>query len=209
VSIRHPSVAPDVPSPLRLYGRRVVLRPLTDADFPAWADVRRRNEDWLVPWEPRRPPAALDPSVNREAYVARCAARDRDRTSGTAYAFGIFVDDELAGEVNLNSVIRGAMQSATVGYWIDQERSGQGLIAESVIVAARFAFEQLQLHRLEICIVPRNHNSHRVMEKLAIRDEGTARAFLEIDGIWEDHVRYGFTAEEWDARSDDLIKTWL
>ena len=55
-------------------------------------------------------------------------------------------------------------------------RAGQGLIAESVVVVAAFAFEQLDLHRLEICIVPRNRNSRRVMEKLGIREEGVARA---------------------------------
>ncbi len=34
------------------------------------------------------------------------------------------------------------------------------------------------------------------MEKLAIREEGIALRFLEINGVWEDHVRYGITVEE-------------
>jgi ribosomal-protein-alanine N-acetyltransferase len=209
VSVRHPSVGAELPAPLRLYGRRVVLRPLSAQDFPEWSEVRRRNEAWLTPWEPRRPPSQLDPSVNRDAFAARCAARDRDSSAGLAYGFGVFVDHRLAGEVNLNHVLRGAMQSGTVGYWIDRARAGQGLIAESVVVLAAFAFEQLDLHRLEICIVPRNTNSRRVMEKLAIREEGIALRFLEINGVWEDHVRYGFTVEEWTARHDELTRDWL
>jgi CBS domain-containing protein len=64
------------------------------------------------------------------------------------------------------------MQGGTVGYWIDQARAGNGYIAESVLVLIRFAFDELHLHRLEICIVPRNTNSRRVMEKLRIREEG-------------------------------------
>lgn len=207
--MRHPSASAALPSPLRLYGRRVMLRPLAAQDFPEWSDVRRRNENWLTPWEPKRPPAQLDPTVNREAFVARCTARDRDAAAGLAYGFGVFVDQRLAGEVNLNHVLRGAMQSGTVGYWIDQARAGQGIIAEAVVVLASFAFEQLDLHRLEICIVPRNVNSRRVMKKLGVREEGIAERFLEINGIWEDHVRYGFTAEEWDARRPDLTETWL
>ena len=207
--MRHPSASTALPSPLRLYGRRVMLRPLAAQDFPEWSDVRRRNEEWLTPWEPRRPPAQLDPTVNREAFVARCTARDRDAAAGLAYGFGVFVDQRLAGEVNLNNVLRGAMQSGTVGYWIDQARAGQGMIAEAVVVLASFAFEQLDLHRLEICIVPRNTNSRRVMEKLGVREEGVAERFLEINGVWEDHVRYGLTAEEWDARRPDLTQTWL
>jgi [ribosomal protein S5]-alanine N-acetyltransferase len=206
---RHPSAGTRAPAPIRLYGRRVALRPLTPADFPEWSEVRRRNDAWLTPWEPRRPPKQLDPSLHRDAFVARCTARDRDSAAGVAYGFGVFVDHRLAGEVNLNSVLRGAMQSATVGYWIDEASAGRGLIAESVVVIAAFAFEQLDLHRLEICIVPRNRNSRRVMEKLDLREEGVARRFLEINGVWEDHVRYGFTVEEWTTRRDELTQAWL
>jgi [ribosomal protein S5]-alanine N-acetyltransferase len=207
--LRHPSVGHRLPHPLRLFGQRVMLRPLTAQDFPTWTAVRRANEQWLVPWEPRRPPSQLDPTLNRDAFVARCAARDRDAAAGLAFGFGLFVADGLAGEINLNSVQRGAMQSATVGYWIDQARAGHGYVAEGVVAVAQFAFEELELHRLEICIVPRNHNSRRVMEKLAIREEGLAQRFLEINGIWEDHVRYGFTVEEWTARRDELRQRWL
>jgi len=207
--LRHPSSGQRPSSPLRLYGRRVVLRPLAPGDFPAWSEVRRRNEAWLAPWEPRRPPQQLDPTVNRDAFVARCAARDRDVAAGLAYGFGVYVDQELAGEVNLNHVLRGAMQSATVGYWIDHRAAGRSLIAESVVVVSTFAFEELRLHRLEICIVPRNHNSRRVMEKLAIREEGIALRFLEIDGVWEDHLRYGITVEEWNERREALREAWM
>ena len=73
----------------------------------------------------------------------------------------------------------------------------------------RFSFEQLHLHRLEICIVPRNSNSRRVVEVLAIREEGVAQRFLEINGTWEDHIRYGITAEEWQLRRDELSAAWL
>ena len=77
------------------------------------------------------------------------------------------------------------------------------------MVACRFAFEELHLHRLEIGIVPRNRNSRRVMEKLQIREEGVAVRFLEINGAWEDHVRYGITAEEWQQRRIQFAERWL
>jgi ribosomal-protein-alanine N-acetyltransferase len=47
------------------------------------------------------------------------------------------------------------------------------------------------------------------MEKLGIREEGVAERFLEINGTWEDHVRYGFTAEEWRDRREELAAAWL
>ncbi|MEI8239118.1 MAG: GNAT family protein [Actinomycetota bacterium] len=202
---------PSAPSgdAIRLYGARVLLRPLVATDWEQWRDVRHRNDQWLTPWEPLRPQHLLDPTRDREAFVSRCTARERDRQMGTAFGFGLFVGADFAGEVNLNSIARGALQGGTVGYWIDQAKAGNRYVAEAVVVLARFGFEQLHLHRLEICIVPRNVNSRRVMEVLAIREEGTAHGYLEINGVWEDHVRYGITVEEWEARAGELTERWL
>lgn len=206
--MRHPSSLVRGSSPMRLYGRRVLLRPLAINDFPSWSEVRRRNEAWLVPWEPRRQPGLADPATDRSAFSNRCTARSRDRAADSAYAFGLFVDQQVAGEINLNNVLRGSLQSGTIGYWIDQAHAGHGYVAEGVSVVLRFAFEQLRLHRIEICIVPRNANSRRVVEKLRIRCEGLAERFLEINGVWEDHLRFAITAEEWPGLRDEYAATW-
>ncbi|MGD9995742.1 MAG: GNAT family N-acetyltransferase [Ilumatobacteraceae bacterium] len=203
----HPSM-PSL-SGLRLYGKRVMMRPLAVGDFDAFSEVRVRNERWLVPWEPTRAARAADPTRSRDAFASRCAARDRERQAGTAFGFGVFVDQAFAGEINLNNVIRGALQSGTVGYWIDRARAGNGYIAEGVVVLCRFAFDELHLHRLEICIVPRNTNSRRVMEKLELREEGVALRYLEINGAWEDHMRFAITTEEWQQRRHDLTSAWI
>jgi ribosomal-protein-alanine N-acetyltransferase len=187
----------------------VTLRPLASSDFRSWSEVRRRNGEWLTVWEPQRQPHQTDPSTDRSTFASRCIQRDRDRAAGTAYQFGLFVDGQVIGEVNLNNVIRGAMQSATIGYWIDREQAGHAYVAEGVVLLLQYSFEQLGLHRIEICIVPRNHRSRRVVEKLAIRDEGIAERYLEINGTWEDHVRYGITAEEWFERRGELLADWL
>jgi ribosomal-protein-alanine N-acetyltransferase len=194
---------------IRLYGRRVMLRPLVPADFAAWSEVRIRNEAWLLPWEQARVSGMPDPTRDRESFTVRCSARDRERQLGAGYGFGIFVDNAFAGEINLNSVQRGSFQNAYVGYWIDEARAGFGYMPESVAVVTRFAFDDLRLHRLQIAIIPRNRNSRRVMEKLRYREEGVALRYLEINGVWEDHVRYAITAEEWDERRAELTAAWL
>ena len=48
-----------------------------------------------------------------------------------------------------------------------------------------------------------------MVEKLKIREEGVAERYLEINGVWEDHVRYAITAEEWQQRRDDLLTEWI
>ena len=73
----------------------------------------------------------------------------------------------------------------------------------------RFAFEELHLHRVQIAIVPRNLPSRRVVEKLALRDEGLSERYLEINGTWEDHIRYAITTEEWQQRGGELTRDWL
>ena len=121
----------------------------------------------------------------------------------------MFVDGRFRGEMNLSSVQRGPFQSCYVGYWIDEDVAGMGYTPEALVVAARFAFEQLALHRVQVSIVPRNAASLRVVEKLGLRSEGLAERYLEINGVWEDHCRFAITAEEWQARARELIAVWI
>ncbi len=194
--------------PVELVGWRVRLRPLTGDDYPAWSEVRRRCREWLVPWEPR--PAGAPPAPEDAAsFAVRCRMRERERQLGTGYGFGIFVGDRFGGEITLSSIQRGPFQQAFIGYWVDQQLAGQGLVPESVVLVLQFAFEVLSLHRVEIAIVPRNHASRRVVEKLGVRSEGVALGYLEIDGVWEDHVRYAMTSEEWQVRRGTLVGQWL
>lgn len=194
----------------RLLGRRLVLRALDGRDYEQWRDVRRANVDWLTRWEPRKVPGQADVVEQRDAFLSRCSARAREWQLGTGYGFGIFTHEgTFIGEVNLSSVQRGPFQNAYVGYWIDQGHAGHGYTPEAFVVAARYAFEDLALHRLQVAIIPRNGSSRRVVEKLALREEGVALRYLEINGVWEDHVRYAITSEEWEARRDELLSTWI
>jgi len=199
--------APQVRS-LELIGRRIRLSTLVEADYQAWLEVRNRCRDWLVPWEPRSKGAPL-PSEDRASFAARCAMRERERQLGSGFGFGIFYEGRFAGEVTLSSIQRGPFQNGSIGYWIDEEVAGLGLTPEAAVVVLQFAFETLRLHRVEIAIIPRNAASRRVVDKLDLRNEGVAIGFLEINGEWEDHVRYAMTAEEWTVRSDELRAAWL
>jgi ribosomal-protein-alanine N-acetyltransferase len=190
-------------------GRRIILRPLASNDFDQWREVRKRSHDWLVKWEPKPIPGQPDAADDRRVFAARCSARDRERQLGSGYGFGIFIQGRFAGEINLSSIQRGPFQNAYVGYWIDEAQAGKSFVPEAVVLVFRFAFEELALHRLQIAIIPRNRASRRVVEKLGVREEGVALRYLEINGTWEDHVRYAITAEEWWDRRDDFVSAWL
>ncbi|MGH9009869.1 MAG: GNAT family N-acetyltransferase, partial [Acidimicrobiia bacterium] len=87
--------------------------------------------------------------------------------------------------------------------------AGRGLVPEALVLMLRLAFEELKLHRVEVAIVPRNEASLRVVEKLGLREEGTAKDYLQIRGVWEDHVRYGITVTEWVTRRPELTERFL
>jgi ribosomal-protein-alanine N-acetyltransferase len=195
-------------APLVLHGRRLTLRTLSESDYEAWLEVRERCHEWLLKWEPR---SANQPhlSEDRRSFVNRCSIRERERQLGTAFGFGMFVGDRFGGEITLSSIQRGPLQSAFIGYWIDEALAGQGYVPESVVTLLQYAFDSLRLHRVEINIIPRNQSSRRVVEKLGLRFEGIAERYLEIDGAWEDHARYAITSEEWAERAPELVANWL
>jgi ribosomal-protein-alanine N-acetyltransferase len=197
------------PSSLELVGRRLSLRPLTSGDYEQWREVRIRSREWLVRWEPRPIIGQPDAAEDRRVFAARCGARDRERQLGTGYGFGIFVSGRFAGEINISSIQRGPFQNAYVGYWIDQAMAGNSYVPEAAVLVFRFAFEELALHRVQVAIIPRNQPSRRVAEKLGLREEGIAFRYLEINGVWEDHVRYAITSEDWWQKREEYTATWL
>jgi ribosomal-protein-alanine N-acetyltransferase len=191
-----------------LHGRRVTLRTLTETDYDGWYEVRSRCRDWLLKWEPRSA-QGTHLAEDRRSFTQRCAVRERERQLGTGYGFGIFYDGRFVGEITLSSIVRGPLQSAFIGYWIDESVAGRGLMPESVVTVLQFAFDTVHLHRVEINIIPRNAASRRVVEKLGLRCEGVAERYLEIDGAWEDHAHYAITAEEWVDRAPQMVSDWL
>ena len=139
--IRHTS-APAVRS-LELCGQRVRLVTLVESDYEAWYEVRDRCRDWLVPWEPRSKGAPLAPE-DAASFAARCGMRERERQLGSGFGFGIFFEGRFTGEVTLSSIQRGPFQNGSIGYWIDEDCAGQGLIPEAVVVVLEIRLRDAQ-----------------------------------------------------------------
>lgn len=171
----------------------VRLRPIRRSDAKAWRDARRRNALWLGPWDATAPPGSDARPVTFRGLTKRLARAARQ---GTTYPFVVEVDGVFAGQVSVNNIVRGSAQFASVGYWIDQDFAGRGVIPRAVAMAIDHCFFVGGLHRIEICIRPENTNSLRVVEKLGIREIGYAPLFLHIDGEWRDHRIFAVTREE-------------
>jgi [ribosomal protein S5]-alanine N-acetyltransferase len=107
----------------------------------------------------------------------------------------ILDDGEPAGFVGLSNIVRGALQSAIVSYWVDEARNGRGLATRAVGGLVEIAFGELELHRLEAGTLVDNVASQRVLEKNGFERYGLARRFLLIAGEWRDHVLFERIAE--------------
>lgn len=173
----------------RVDGEGVYLRAPELRDFQEWAEVRDASRAYLTPWEPTW---AVD-ETSRAAYRNRLRRYVEDARDDKAYALFLFraEDDALMGGLTLSSVRRGVAHMASLGYWIGQMYSGNGHVSAGVRAIVRYAFDDLDLHRVEAACQPNNIASRRVLEKNGFAHEGLARSYLKINGAWRDHLLFG------------------
>jgi ribosomal-protein-alanine N-acetyltransferase len=181
--------------PARLAWGPVELHPLRRRDAAEWSRLRLANEEWLAPWEPS---SALPWRVRHTASAYRTMRRVVARRArvGTTVPFAIRVEGRLAGQVTVDNIVRGAMRSGHLGYWIDRAAAGRGFASLAVALACDHAFGAVGLHRVQADIRPENLRSQRLVERLGFRQEGLLRRYLDIDGDWRDHLTYALLAED-------------
>ncbi|WP_065572611.1 GNAT family N-acetyltransferase [Micrococcus luteus] len=160
------------------------LHPAVPADAPALAALAVSQREHLAPWEPERPAHWFTEVGQREAL----GQADRDRAADRSYAF-VITDDagHLLGRLTLASVVRGAGQFCSIGYWVAREAIGRGVATAAVGQALQIAFGELGLHRVQAEILPHNHASRRVLEHHGLQRYGLAPQYLRIAGRWQDH----------------------
>ena len=158
---------------------RVTLRTPTQNDRQEFLDLMRHSEQLHRPW--------IFPPLNDAAYheyLRRITQNDHE---------GFLVcdrDNRIVGVINLNTIVRGAFLSATLGYYVGAPFAGQGLMHEGLLLVAQHAFAALRLHRIEANIQPANERSKALVRACGFRLEGLSPAFLYIDGAWRDHERW-------------------
>ncbi|MGI8645171.1 MAG: GNAT family N-acetyltransferase [Nocardioides sp.] len=179
--------------PVVLTSRGVRLRPLEHADAKAWREARQRSAAWLAPWDATVPPGGAGRPGSFRSLVKTLSRAAR---AGTSYPFALDVEGTFAGQVTVSNIVRGSAQFASIGYWIDQQLAGRGVMPRAVAMAVDHCFGAGRLHRIEVAIRPENSNSLRVVEKLGLNEVGYAPRYLHIDGQWRDHRIYAVTTEE-------------
>ena len=134
----------------------------------------------------------VSPPTTPEAFAA-LVARQGDRN--VSYV-ALQEESQLVGCINLSEIVRGAFESAYLGFYAFEPHAGKGLMKQALRLVMIEAFTTLGRHRLEANIQPGNERSRRLVESVGVREEGFSPRDLKIGGGWRDHVRYAVTAEE-------------
>ena len=182
--------------PVTLTQGDVVLRPIRQSDARRWREVRRRNVDWLRPWEATLPPEARAEGDAIPTFGMMVRRLRREARDGRTLPWALVYQGDLVGQVTVGGISWGSLRAAYIGYWIDSAVAGRGVMPTAVAMAIDHCLGPMHLHRIEINIRPENAASLRVVEKLGLRREGERAAYLHIDGDWRDHVTYVVNAGE-------------
>jgi len=174
------------PAPQIVTGR-LYIELATPAHAEAHALHFARNREHFASWDPPRG-AVETPEFWRRAL----AAAPLDFAAGRAVRLVALAREgagsALVARINFTQIVRGAFHSCMLGYAIDHEYEGRGLMHEALAASIDWLFDALNLHRVQANHRPENGRSERLLARLGFVREGLARQYLYIDGAWRDHV---------------------
>jgi [ribosomal protein S5]-alanine N-acetyltransferase len=141
------------------------------------------HEPWVIPFRDE---------AGFQIYLETC---DGERKIG--FVLRERQTRRLVGVVNLSEIVRGAFQSAYLGYFGMSGFQGRGLMREGLSLVIDHAFGELALHRIEANIQPGNTRSLALARRLGFRKEGFSPRYLQIGGAWRDHECWAILEDEW------------
>jgi [ribosomal protein S5]-alanine N-acetyltransferase len=176
------------PSGPIIEGQKTVLRLPMNGDLTAWKTLRHESRAELKPYEPSWPAHEL----SRSGFIARVKQAKTLASDREAFQFLIFTKNSsvLIGGITLGNIRRGSAQTGEIGYWLGTKYWGQGYMRDAVLTVLKFAFDNLRLHRIEAACIQSNIRSIALLQHCGFHYEGSARAYLEIDGRRQDHHLY-------------------
>lgn len=181
-----------------LQTKRLLLRMPRVEDLPLLSQFYEKNKKHFSPWG-----AFSEPS---ETHFQQW---EREREQETSIRFFFFLNDDpekIIALCNFTQIVRGAFQACYLGYKIDQEQEGKGLMQEGLTYAIQYLFEERKLHRIMANYVPYNKRSANLLERLGFEVEGYAKNYLLINQAWEDHVLTALSFERYLVKLKPIIK---
>jgi ribosomal-protein-alanine N-acetyltransferase len=182
-----------MPSEPHLSIDRFIVRLAYVDDAGAVADFYARNRKHLAATSPLRVDGFYTEAYWQAALAGAELAFQADRQMDCC----VFDGARAVGIVNLSNFVRGAFHACYLGYSIDAELEGRGLMTRAVGRVVEHAFDALGMHRVMANYLPENTRSARLLERLGFEREGIAKKYLLIAGEWRDHVLTARVNDAW------------
>lgn len=166
------------------------VRLLRAEDADSLYDVTIRNREHLAPWM-----SWMDGVIDVSDTYAFLRNAEKQAYEHTAFTAGIWRQGSLIGAIDLHQIdwMNGC---ARVGYWLDKDHTGHGIMTRAVHLLTEYAFEALDLHRAEIHVATENHPSRRIAERLGFTLEGVLRQVQRLRGQYFDHALYALLRDD-------------
>jgi ribosomal-protein-alanine N-acetyltransferase len=172
---------------LILRGKKVYLRRPKPSDGMEFTEMARKSEKFHR--------GLMNPAKTPKDFERFLARVDNDQTE--SFLICRAEDNAIAGLINLSQVFHGAFQNAYLGYGLGVDFAGKGYMTEAVNLVLKFAFTELNLHRVEANVQPHNAASIGLLKRCGFKKEGFSEKYLKIGGRWRDHERWAIIRENW------------
>jgi len=168
------------------------LRLLASHDAASLFALTEKNRSYLRQWLPW-----LDANASAEDTL-RFVEDARERyVNREAIETGLFHRGRLVGIAGLNE-IDWSPRRGEIGYWLDADAQGQGLVTHACRALIQHAFTEYDLNRLEIRCATDNARSRAIPERLGFVCEGVLRQVEWLYDHFVDHALYAQLRQEWD-----------
>ncbi len=117
----------------------------------------------------------------------------------------IELDGRFCGQLTIGNIVRGALRSAWIGYWVSESDGGRGIATAALALGVDHGFGPVGLHRIEATVRPENLASRAVLRRVGFREEGLLERYLDVDGEWRDHLLVAMTVDEFASTAADRL----
>ncbi|PMH46881.1 ribosomal-protein-alanine acetyltransferase [Vibrio sp. 10N.286.49.B3] len=175
----------------------ICLRTVRNTDALLLSQYFQDNRDHLQPWEPKRDSVFF--SVN--GWAQKLIKLNELHRMGLGYYCLILNHhtQEVLGTLSFSQLSRFPLHACNVGYSLDKQAQGQGIMRSALHLACDYMFDQHNMHRITANYMPENKKSEGVLKALGFVEEGYAKAYLLINGRWEDHKLMALINPNWQA----------
>lgn len=174
---------------LQLQTERLLLLPPHEDFTQTVFEYFTRNQQHFATYGPERRPEWDTMDYHRNKLI-EYAEKVTKGENVWLFLFEKNKPDRVIGDVHLSNIVRSVFQSCHLGYKLDEQAQGKGYMREALQRLVTYAFEEMQLHRIEANIMPANTRSIKLVTSLGFEDEGLAKKYLKIKGRWQDHRHY-------------------